>query len=332
MPVVAILLVISMSCLCQSIDLRPLKYIFISVYIISCFINPLFLYFLPLCIYDISRDRLHPLLIPVAVLLLYTLSEGGNLRPVLYCIIFSFVSVIMEMLDLRIKRLTHELIVTRDNAVEYNNTLKNKNRQILEAQDTEIRLATLRERNRIAREIHDNVGHMLTRSILQMGALRIINKDENLSDSLDSVKNTLDEAMNSIRKSVHDLHDDSVDLESAIKEAAEPLKERFTVNIEYDISGHVRAKIKYCFIAIVKEAVNNILKHSSGNAADIILREHPGMFTLQISDNGNCPEPIKDGGIGLENMRERVQALDGNISINSSQAGFKIFVSVMKER
>ena len=45
-------------------------------------------------------------------------------------------------------------------------------------QDYEIYLATLKERNRIAREIHDNVGHMLTRSILQLGALSVINKDE----------------------------------------------------------------------------------------------------------------------------------------------------------
>ena len=50
----------------------------------------------------------------------------------------------------------------------------------MEKQDTEIYLATLKERNRIAREIHDNVGHMLSRSILMVGALKTVNQAENL--------------------------------------------------------------------------------------------------------------------------------------------------------
>lgn len=41
-----------------------------------------------------------------------------------------------------------------------------------------MRLATLNERNRIAREIHDNVGHLLSRSLLQVGALQVVNRDE----------------------------------------------------------------------------------------------------------------------------------------------------------
>lgn len=73
-------------------------------------------------------------------------------------------------------------------------------------------LQTLRERNRIAREIHDNVGHMLSRSILQMGALITIHKEEPLHGQLAGVGETLNQAMNSIRESVHDLHDESIDL------------------------------------------------------------------------------------------------------------------------
>ena len=68
-------------------------------------------------------------------------------------------------------RLEGELIRLRDTSTELNMALKEKNRNLLEKQDNEIYLATLKERNRIAREIHDNVGHMLSRSILQMGAL-----------------------------------------------------------------------------------------------------------------------------------------------------------------
>ena len=57
-------------------------------------------------------------------------------------------------------------------------------------QDYEINLATLNERNRIARDIHDNVGHLLTRSILQIGALLTIYKDNTIKEGLNSIKDT----------------------------------------------------------------------------------------------------------------------------------------------
>ena len=85
-------------------------------------------------------------------------------------------------------------------------------------QDYEIYLATLKERNRIAREIHDNVGHMLTRSILQLGALSVINKDETVGEAINDLSGTLNTAMTSIRSSVHDLHDDSIALKPRSEE------------------------------------------------------------------------------------------------------------------
>ena len=240
--------------------------------------------------------------------------------------------VTVELLSSRAQTLKQELITTRDTAVENSNRLIKKNEQLIEAQDNEVHLATLTERNRIAREIHDNVGHMLTRTILQMGAIQIINKDDDLKEPLDSVKSTLDEAMNSIRKSVHDLHDDSIDLESALREAIAPLKENFSVSFDYDVPGRINGKIKYCFIAIVKEAVSNIIKHSNGDSVNIIVREHPAMCTLCIEDNGECSDNISSGGIGLENMNDRVKALGGVLNITAGKNGFKIFVSIMKKR
>ncbi len=71
----------------------------------------------------------------------------------------------------------------RDTDTELKLVMEQRNRELLEKQDNEIYLATLRERNRIAREIHDNVGHMLSRSILQVGALATICKEEKRSGS-----------------------------------------------------------------------------------------------------------------------------------------------------
>lgn len=106
----------------------------------------------------------------------------------------------------------------RDEQQEASLSLANKNRELMAAQDYEVRLATLSERSRIAREIHDNVGHLLTRSVLQVEALQVVHADDEcVRGGLASVGATLHEAMDTVRKSVHDLHDDAFDLRARLE-------------------------------------------------------------------------------------------------------------------
>ena len=83
---------------------------------------------------------------------------------------------------------------TRDDSTEWNIVLKEKNKNLLENQDYEIYTATLKERNRIAREIHDHVGHMLSRAILMVGAMKVVNHQETLSEPLKQLEETLNTA------------------------------------------------------------------------------------------------------------------------------------------
>lgn len=226
---------------------------------------------------------------------------------------------------------------------------------MLEKQDTEVYLATLKERNRIAREIHDNVGHMLSRSILMVGALKTVNQAENLKVPMEQLDQTLNEAMTNVRQSVHDLHDESVNL----KEVMESLAEEFRfcpVQLTYDMGYDIPKEIKYSFIAITKEALNNVMRHSNANEVKILAREHPGLYQLIIEDNGTSDERIQsDGdreeyaekesagktendrktentessGIGIENMKKRVHMLGGTMQIQKEH-GFRIFITVPK--
>ena len=230
------------------------------------------------------------------------------------------------------KRLKKTLYALRDINVESEMALKQRNRQILENQNDQIYIATLKERNRIAREIHDNVGHMLSRSILQVGALLAVCKDETLKPHLETLKDTLDHAMNSIRNSVHDLHDESIDL----KQALEGLTKDFTfcqIFLDCDVSKLVPKDVKYCFLAIVKEAMNNTIKHSNATKLSITIKEHPAFYQLLIEDNGTTADTSRrsadTSGIGLTNMKERVNAIHGIIHISNEQ-GFRIFVSEPK--
>lgn len=234
------------------------------------------------------------------------------------------------------ERLRHIHRQTMDNDTEIQLLLKEKNQSLLEKQDSEIYTATLRERNRIAREIHDNVGHMLTRSILMVGALKTINKEEYLKEPLNQLDITLNQAMNSIRQSVHDLHDSSVNLQDSLQNLIRDFS-GCAVGLNYDMSPEIPRDVKYSFISIAKEALVNISKHSNADKASITALEHPGFYQFIIRDNGTDLPPFSQdpegsenhGGIGLSNIRSRVKALNGNIQIQT-HSGFCIYITVPK--
>ena len=222
----------------------------------------------------------------------------------------------------------------RDASMEHDMLMEQMNHQLIEKQNAQIYNATLKERNRIAREIHDNVGHMITRSILQVGAIGVINTDEKLKAPIADLKSTLDTAMDSMRKSVHDLYDESVDLRQALAKV-KPTDSAFEFSLEYDCEDDVPRDVKYAFIAIAKEAVNNAVKHSNGDEIRIIVREHPAFYQLEIMDNGTSADERSltgetGDGIGIKNIKERVAAIGGTMRIKADD-GFMIFVTLMKK-
>lgn len=304
------------------------KMILVSVIFILSLFVPELVCFLPLVFYDCAEKQIYWGAVGIFPYILSFSGEPVSEQVILW-VITSVLSVFLARRTIEQEQLRRELIELRDNSVERDLALKLKNKNLMEKQDYEIYLATLRERNRIAREIHDNVGHMLSRSILQMGALMAIHPENPLHEQLSGVSDTLNLAMNSIRESVHDLHDDSIDLKQVISEVLKPLGEKYRVSFEYDMGHDVPREVKYCFITVVKEGVSNILKHSDATKISIILREHPAFYQLSVEDNGTIKEKKDDEGIGLINMRERVEAINGTFRVNRDQ-GFRIFISVRK--
>lgn len=329
--VIAFLSAASVSSLCQLSGSRVVSLTIQTVFACLCFIRTEFLYFLPLVLYDTIRDKGY---IPAAASVFAFASSAFSCpgRPVMLIAALMLISSVLQQRTASLERLESEFIRTRDNSAEINMLLREKNRQLRSSQFNEIHLATLKERNRIAREIHDNVGHLLSRSIIQLGALRLI-KDETVRDEgLASLNDSLNNAMNSIRESVHDLHDESIDLKAVFEESVKPLENKgFSVHRDYSFTNNIPVNIKLTFAGIVKEGVNNIIKHSSGNSAKIILREHPAFYQLMIEDNGSCSEKHSSGGIGLTNMRDRIGELGGIIRITAGEKGFRIFITVKKQ-
>lgn len=291
-------------------------------------VMPAFIFFAPIFVYNVVYFN-RPQILGVCGVMLIQLCVLEPAYIITVIILMTIAGAIaysttrMEELEDRIKRL-------RDNSMESDIRLREQNKQLLINQNNEIHLATLKERNRIAREIHDNVGHMLTRSILQVGALATIYKEEPLHSQITGINETLNVAMNNIRESVHDIHDEAIDLKQAIEECTKEVQNNYNLKIDYDMSKNIPKDIKYSFIAITKEAMANIVKHSNGTNVFVVVREHPGLYQLVIEDDGRVRHSSKGDGIGISNMQERVDKLGGTMHINDEN-GFKIFISVPKK-
>ena len=277
-------------------------------------------------------------------------------------ILFFIVAFFLQLRTESEEKLRQDFMKLRDDSTEKNILLEEKNHMLVEKQNYEIYTATLKERNRIAREIHDNVGHLLSRSILITGAAKAVSSSEAVSPLLDSLDISLNQAMTSIRTSVHDLHDESVNL----RESVEGLISEFQfcpVSLDYDMGLEIPREVKYCFISIVKEALSNMARHSNATSVYVVMREHPALYQLCIEDNGKIPEsscisqsfsenrtsdsffgnprhPQNTGwydfstqnrGMGLSNIHDRLAPLHGTVQITTDH-GFRIFITIPKEQ
>lgn len=307
--------------------------IFLSAIKLSCVV-----FFLPVMLYDCIRYRLKVPMVMAGVVYVYSFADiftgisqaagtaSSIFTPVAVALLVAL-AVHLEHGDRQNLQLKEELKVLHDNQTEKDMIQKEHDRMLMENQNNMIYMATLKERNRIAREIHDNVGHTLTRSILQLGAIKAINTEPVLKKPLEDLHGSLGDAMTNIRKSVHDLHDESIDLESSIRQLTEGIS-ALDIHVDYDMSNTIPKDIKYSFIAITKEAVSNAVKHSNGDTLDILLREHPGFYQLIVKDNGTDIK-INNTGIGLANITDRVNAMKGTLKI-STDKGFKLLITVAK--
>jgi len=323
--IIPILITVTLSALLSYFDgLLITITVFVSYLLVSLFI-PAFIFFLPLISYDVLMLKVKwiwvlvflPLAINSSVLLFHSSWLVAA---------FIIITYLLKHRTITLQNLEKDYYKLRDDAMEISIQLERQNKELLEKQDYGINLATLTERNRIARDIHDNVGHLLSRSILQIGALFSINKEEKTKKSLREIKDTLSEAMDSIRNSVHNLHEASVDLKTELLKLIKnshfcPIK--FT----YDVDTNLEKEIKYCFIAVTKEALSNIIKHSNATEASVVVREHPAFYQLIIQDNGTKGIYRSENGIGIKNITDRVNALGGNVHITADK-GFRIFISI----
>ena len=341
-PVIVVLIALLHITLSDLIPGKRLRYIEMGAFVGAGAAMPdhALMLFLPLLLYDCVRMRSWKAGVITGAGVLcqmvwFVQGEIGVFRFVLWCFTLILAAIFSVRTEHSLK-LAQEVIHLKDSSTELRLAMQKRQQDLLEKQDYEIHLATLQERNRIAREIHDNVGHMLSRSILQMGALQTIHKEEPLHGQLVAINDTLSQAMNNIRESVHDLHNESLDLKQALREVTDEFRDKYEIAFTYDMSAAVPRNVKYCFLAITKESLANVVRHSNATRVSLYFCEHPGFYQMLVEDNGTDIK-VKEAqiakaqvsGIGLSNMRERVEALGGTIAFLTDK-GFEIRISMPK--
>jgi len=204
-----------------------------------------------------------------------------------------------------------------------------KNRMIFDHQN---KLLTTRfeeqERtmNQMSREIHDNIGQLLSFTNMNMNAIAKYAQDPKQAALIEKAKSLLEEITHDVRNISHSLNSDlikSKGLVPLLEEELESVAFLEEIDCKVDIKGQRRdfepAKSLLIY-RIAQEAIHNITKHASASAVTIGLDYAPSVFTMTITDNGkgfDKQEIYALHGIGFQNMLERTTLLGGSLDIDA---------------
>ncbi|MCC3357256.1 sensor histidine kinase [Bacillus sp. REN16] len=206
------------------------------------------------------------------------------------------------------------------------NIYNKKKQEKLEEQleDANKRIAELvkqEERQRIARDLHDTLGQKLSMIGLKSDlARKLIHKDpEKARHELKDVQQTARTALNEVRKMVSQMR--GIRIKEEIARVKEILR---AANIEFEYIQEGSLKEVSLFYEniismLIKEAINNVVKHSKATCCTIEILQSDEELTLRIKDNGIGTRPDKDkdlvNGHGLQGMRERLEFVNGSLEI-----------------
>jgi signal transduction histidine kinase len=181
------------------------------------------------------------------------------------------------------------------------------------------------ERSRIARELHDDIGQRLSLISIQLGLCASqLAEDGYVTAELNGSLRDVDALITDVHNLSHQLHSSKLEhlgLRVALKELCQQMSERHDLPIDLQIDhGSVRVPqdISLCFYRVAQEALNNIIKHSGTDRAQLILLEEQGRLRMQVRDFGSGFKLGNSSvGLGLSTMQERLRIIRGDLSVAS---------------
>jgi signal transduction histidine kinase len=212
-----------------------------------------------------------------------------------------------------IQSLGDQIAVAIENARLYNQSRK---------------LAVLEERTRLARELHDSVTQSLySILLLTEGWRRMVSSGENASveDYFSRIGKIIQLSLKEMRLLIHELRPPALErdgLVGALRQRLDAVEKRAGVEARFLMEDLIELppRMEEELYRIAEEALNNALKHAAATAVTMRLCHEGASVVLEISDNGRGFDPeiaLHSGGMGLVNMRERVQQIGGSLTIAS---------------
>ncbi len=239
-----------------------------------------------------------------------------------------------EELETMVSDRTQELMNRNAEIIDQSQQLRELSARLLQSQD--------QERRRIARDLHDNAGQIVT--VLGMNLTAITQRLEPTTDIGKAIKESqelvrqLGQDIRTLSYLLHPPNLDETGLSGAIQWYVKGLEERSGLKIALSISGtfgRLPAEIELAVFRIIQECLTNILRHSGSGAAAIRLTRTIESVCLEIEDNGKgiaagrlAEIQAQRSGVGITGMRERVRHFGGVLSIQSAGGGTKVSVEI----
>nr|HET6903110.1 sensor histidine kinase [Ktedonobacteraceae bacterium] len=222
-----------------------------------------------------------------------------------------------------------------------NGELEAAHRQLAQSVAQEQELAVLHERTRLAREMHDTIGHALVLiSVKLEAAQRLRTRDpERCNQELESTKQIARETMTALRASIADLRSPTLEhahINHALSRSARELAQRTNLSVTYTLQADIDllpASIEETLWKVSQEAFTNIEKHAHASHVQISISREDEKLVMRIHDDGiglpaTLTQSDKDGRLmyispgghyGLRGMIERVEAIGGRLTLQSSK-------------
>ncbi|MFT3984154.1 MAG: sensor histidine kinase [Lachnospiraceae bacterium] len=224
----------------------------------------------------------------------------------------------------------HEVNMLYDKLSEANQSLQKANTQLQDYAMITEKMGETKERNRLAREIHDTLGHLLTgiSAGLDGCIATVLKSPEDTKQQLEVISDVAREGIRDVRRSVNELRPDSMErlgLEYAVTKMITDINSLTQTKIYLDASV---SRLKYdedeenAIYRVIQESITNSIRHGNASEIRVIMKEECSELIILIQDNGTGCSEIKKG-FGTKHMQERIKMLDGTISFDGS-AGFKV--------
>jgi two-component system NarL family sensor kinase len=194
------------------------------------------------------------------------------------------------------------------------------------------------ERGRVARELHDSISQILVgiRYTLELARRRLVSGDARAAESLSSGIDNLNGAIQEVRRISRDLRPgilDDLGLGPALQSLTEEFGRRTGIETDFvtnPFRNRLDSDAKIALYRIAQEALTNIERHSGASKVTVMVRGTKTGAVLRVQDNGRGMTENREEtqGLGLRNMAERVERLDGSLRILSSRSGTTIEAQV----